>query len=219
MFSLSLALLCIAMLSLFGMVILLPIYLQTVRGIESLPTGLMLLPGGLLMGLLGPTVGRLFDRYGPRALTTGGATVLTFTMWRFSTVDADDADLDAGRPARADDGGAGLPVHAVRSPPRSTRCRRISTPTAARSWPPCSRWPGPPGPPAGGDHGGADRDADRGRVCRELAALNGGISLAFGVAAVISIGAIVLRDLHAQPEAGRRPSRRRARQRAVSGRP
>ena len=88
MFSLSLALLCIAMLSLFGMIILLPIYLQTVRGIDSLPTGLMLLPGGLLMGLLGPTVGKLFDRYGPKALTTGGAAVLTFTMWRFSTVDA-----------------------------------------------------------------------------------------------------------------------------------
>jgi DHA2 family lincomycin resistance protein-like MFS transporter len=47
----------------------------------------MLLPGGLLMGLLGPTVGKLFDRYGPKALTTGGALVLTFTMWRFSTVD------------------------------------------------------------------------------------------------------------------------------------
>ena len=35
MFSLSLALLCLAMLALFGMVILLPIYLQTVRGIGS----------------------------------------------------------------------------------------------------------------------------------------------------------------------------------------
>ena len=88
MFSVSLALLCVAMLSLFGMVILLPIYLQTIRGLDSLPTGLMLLPGGLLMGLLGPTVGKLFDRYGPKALTTGGAAVLTFTMWRLSTVDA-----------------------------------------------------------------------------------------------------------------------------------
>ncbi len=86
MFSLSLALLCMAMLSLFGMVILLPIYLQTIRGVEALPTGLMLLPGGLLMGLLGPPVGRLFDRYGPRALTVVGASLLTVAMWRFSTV-------------------------------------------------------------------------------------------------------------------------------------
>ena len=111
MFSLSVALLCVAMMALFGMVILLPIYLQTVRGIGSLPTGLMLLPGGLLMGLLGPTVGKIFDRYGPKALTTGGASLLTLTMWRFSTVDADDPDLAAGRAARADDAGTGLPVH------------------------------------------------------------------------------------------------------------
>jgi MFS transporter, DHA2 family, lincomycin resistance protein len=84
MFTLSLALLCLAMLALFGMVILLPMYLQTVRGIGALATGLMLLPGGLLMGLAGPTVGRIIDRYGPRLLTVPGAVLLTFTMWRFS---------------------------------------------------------------------------------------------------------------------------------------
>jgi MFS transporter, DHA2 family, lincomycin resistance protein len=88
MFSLSLALLCLAMLALFGMVILLPMYLQTVRGIGSLATGLILLPGGLLMGLAGPTAGRIFDRYGPRVLTVPGALLLTFTLWRFSTVNA-----------------------------------------------------------------------------------------------------------------------------------
>jgi MFS transporter, DHA2 family, lincomycin resistance protein len=84
MFSLSLALLCLAMLALFGMVILLPIYLQTVRGIGSLATGLILLPGGLLMGLAGPTVGRIIDRYGPRLSTVPGAVLLTFTLWQFS---------------------------------------------------------------------------------------------------------------------------------------
>ena len=88
MFSLSLALLCLAMLALFGMVILLPIYLQTVRGIGSLATGLMLLPGGLLMGLPGPTVGRIFDRYGPRVVTIPGAALLTFTLWQFSNANA-----------------------------------------------------------------------------------------------------------------------------------
>jgi DHA2 family lincomycin resistance protein-like MFS transporter len=88
MFSLSLALLCLAMLALFGMVILLPIYLQTVRGIGSLATGLMLLPGGLLMGLAGPTVGKIVDRYGPRVVTIPGAALLTFTLWQFSNANA-----------------------------------------------------------------------------------------------------------------------------------
>jgi len=88
MFSVSVALLCLAMLALFGMVILLPLYLQTVRGIGSLATGLMLLPGGLLMGLAGPYAGRIFDRFGPRVLTVPGALLLTFTLWRFSAADA-----------------------------------------------------------------------------------------------------------------------------------
>jgi DHA2 family lincomycin resistance protein-like MFS transporter len=86
MFSLSVTLLCLAMLALFGVIILLPIYLQTIRGLGSLATGLILLPGGLLMGVLGPVVGKLFDRFGPRVLTIFGATVLTLVMWRLSTV-------------------------------------------------------------------------------------------------------------------------------------
>lgn len=86
MFSVSVALLCIAMMGLFGVIILLPIYLQSVHGLGSLETGLMLLPGGLTMGLLGPVVGRLFDRYGPKVLTIFGAGMLTVIMWRFSQV-------------------------------------------------------------------------------------------------------------------------------------
>jgi DHA2 family lincomycin resistance protein-like MFS transporter len=86
-FSISVALLCAAMVALFGMVILLPIYLQQVRGIGALETGLMLLPGGLVMGLLGPQVGRLYDRYGPRGLTLIGSVVLVVSMWRLSTID------------------------------------------------------------------------------------------------------------------------------------
>jgi len=87
MFSVSLAMLCIAMIALFGVIILLPIYLQNVRGLDSLQTGLLLLPGGLLMGLLGPVVGRLFDRWGPRGLSVTGAVLLVVTLWRLSTVE------------------------------------------------------------------------------------------------------------------------------------
>ena len=86
-FTISVALLCAAMVSLFGMVILLPIYLQEVRGIGALETGLMLLPGGLVMGLLGPQVGKLYDRYGPRGLTLIGSVLLVVSMWRLSTID------------------------------------------------------------------------------------------------------------------------------------
>lgn len=86
MFSLSLVIIMIAMMALFGGAILLPIYLQSIRGLGSLETGLLLLPGGLLMGLAAPTVGKLFDRHGPLALASSGAALLASTLWGFSTV-------------------------------------------------------------------------------------------------------------------------------------
>ena len=76
MFTASVLLLCVAMIALFGAVILLPMYLQEIRGLSSLETGLVLLPGGLAMGLLGPLIGRLFDRSGPRPLTVTGSVLL-----------------------------------------------------------------------------------------------------------------------------------------------
>jgi DHA2 family lincomycin resistance protein-like MFS transporter len=86
MFRRGVALLCIAAVALFGAIILLPIYFQNVRGLNTLQTGMLLLPGGLLMGLLGPVVGRLFDRYGPRWLATGGASLLVLTMLALTQV-------------------------------------------------------------------------------------------------------------------------------------
>src|SRR5829696_6858861 len=66
MYSLSLLILCLAMGAMLGAFILLPIYLQSVRGLSSLATGALLLPGGLTMGLLAPAVGKIFDRHGPK---------------------------------------------------------------------------------------------------------------------------------------------------------
>lgn len=88
MYRRGLLVMVMAMLALFGMIILLPIYLQNIRHLTPMQTGLLLLPGGLLMALVAPTVGKLYDRYGPRVLTVPGATLLTLMMWRLSTIDA-----------------------------------------------------------------------------------------------------------------------------------
>ena len=84
-FLLSVILLVLGMMSLFGAVILLPLWLQDVRGVSPLVTGLMVLPGGLAMGLLGPFVGRLYDRFGARTLITPGSLLLTAALWGFTT--------------------------------------------------------------------------------------------------------------------------------------
>lgn len=88
-FTLALSLMVLAMISLFGVIILLPIYLQNVRGVDTLGTGLLMLPGGLLMGLLAPLVGRIYDKVGPRPLLIPGTALLSVVMFAFSRLESD----------------------------------------------------------------------------------------------------------------------------------
>ncbi|HEY0813050.1 MAG TPA: MDR family MFS transporter [Pseudonocardia sp.] len=69
------------MATLLGSLTLLPIYMQGVLHLTPLATGLILLPGGLVMGLLGPVVGRLYDRFGARALLVPGTVVTSLALW------------------------------------------------------------------------------------------------------------------------------------------
>jgi DHA2 family lincomycin resistance protein-like MFS transporter len=80
-FTVSVLLMACMMMALFGTIILLPIYLQNVLGLNTLQTGLLLLPGGLLMGLLGPPVGRLYDKAGPIRLMVPGVIVVSAVLW------------------------------------------------------------------------------------------------------------------------------------------
>ena len=80
-FTISVLLMASMMMALFGTIILLPIYLQNVLGLNTLQTGLLLLPGGALMGLLGPYVGRLYDRVGPVRLLVPGVMVVSIVLW------------------------------------------------------------------------------------------------------------------------------------------
>jgi DHA2 family lincomycin resistance protein-like MFS transporter len=80
-FALSVALMTAAMVPLFGAFIVLPQFARYTLGLEPLWVGALLLPGGLLMGLAGPTVGRLYDRFGPRPLIIPGAIGLSVSLW------------------------------------------------------------------------------------------------------------------------------------------
>jgi DHA2 family lincomycin resistance protein-like MFS transporter len=63
----------VSFLAMVGAMILLPLYLQELRGLSPLQTGLLVAPGGVAMGLLGPRVGRAFDRFGARPLVVPGS--------------------------------------------------------------------------------------------------------------------------------------------------
>jgi len=72
--------------ALFGSLILLPLYIQQVLGEPAYAAGLMLLPGGILSGVLAPFVGVLFDKVGARTLVLPGAVIVTAAMLAFSTL-------------------------------------------------------------------------------------------------------------------------------------
>lgn len=80
-YTLSLITIAIAMVALLGSSILIPIYTQTVLGLDPLYTSLILLPGALSMAFLAPIVGRLYDRVGPRPLLVPGVAAVSVVMW------------------------------------------------------------------------------------------------------------------------------------------
>jgi MFS transporter, DHA2 family, lincomycin resistance protein len=87
-FVVAMVLMALGMTAMFGALIVLPLYLQAVRGVSSLVTGLLVLPGGLVMGLLGPVVGRGYDRLGARPLVIPGALLICLALGLFTLLDA-----------------------------------------------------------------------------------------------------------------------------------
>ncbi|TCJ31164.1 MDR family MFS transporter [Nocardioides jejuensis] len=85
-FATAVLLMCAAFMAFFGAMVLLPLYLQNYRGLSTLQTGLLVMPGGLAMGLLGPRVGRVFDRVGTRPLVIPGAAGLVTALVVLSQV-------------------------------------------------------------------------------------------------------------------------------------
>lgn len=79
----------VVMLSLYGGMILLPIYLQNLRGFSALDSGLLLLPGSLVMGLLGPFAGKLLDTIGLKPLAIFGIAVMTYATWELTKLNMD----------------------------------------------------------------------------------------------------------------------------------
>ncbi|MEL0627106.1 DHA2 family efflux MFS transporter permease subunit [Salinibacterium amurskyense] len=92
-FAISIGLMMVMMAALFGTIILLPMFTQDVLGLEPIQSGLLVLPGSLIMGLLGPIVGRLYDKVGPRPLMIPGAIVVSASLWSFTMLSENSSAL------------------------------------------------------------------------------------------------------------------------------
>jgi len=86
MFTIGLLLVVVCMMVILSSMILLPLYLQTSLSLSTFAAGLLLLPGGIINGILSPVMGGLFDKFGPKWLVTIGIVVVTGAMFGFSTI-------------------------------------------------------------------------------------------------------------------------------------
>ncbi|UOQ46932.1 DHA2 family efflux MFS transporter permease subunit [Gracilibacillus caseinilyticus] len=86
MFSLTTAIGMISFLAMIGGAIVLPIMMQDYLGFTAFESGLALLPGALLMGIMNPITGRLFDKFGAKWLAITGLALVTVTTLMFSNL-------------------------------------------------------------------------------------------------------------------------------------
>ncbi|MGE4233512.1 MAG: DHA2 family efflux MFS transporter permease subunit [Bacteriovoracia bacterium] len=74
--------------ALYGGTFLLPLYLQQLRGLDEVQSGVIMLWGSLFMGLVMPMSARLVEKVGPRILTVFGLFAVAFFMFLLRNIDA-----------------------------------------------------------------------------------------------------------------------------------
>jgi EmrB/QacA subfamily drug resistance transporter len=85
-FSLTTIISMLVNMAMFGAMILIPIYMQNIRGYTPLQSGLLLLPGAIVMGIMSPIAGALFDKIGARWLAVIGLVITTITTFQFTNL-------------------------------------------------------------------------------------------------------------------------------------
>ncbi len=88
-FSLTIIINAVVTTVMYAAMMLLPIYLQNIRGFTPLQSGFLLLPGALLMGIMGPIAGAVFDRIGLRVLAVVGLMITAMATWEFTRLTSD----------------------------------------------------------------------------------------------------------------------------------
>ena len=81
MFALSSVISITISMAMFSGMILTPLYTQNILGMSPLDSGLLMLPGALVMGFMSPITGRLFDKYGARSLAITGLSIMLVSTY------------------------------------------------------------------------------------------------------------------------------------------
>lgn len=83
-FTISNIITSILSIGLFGAIFLIPILLQSALGQTAMKTGLIVFPAALASGLVMPISGKIFDRYGAKAVSIVGLALVAWTTYILS---------------------------------------------------------------------------------------------------------------------------------------
>lgn len=89
MFTLAVVLVVIVMMAMFSTMTLLPMFLQTVLLVTAFKSGLIMLPGSIISGIMGPIAGKLFDKFSPKVVIIPGIVLIAIAMWLFKGINPD----------------------------------------------------------------------------------------------------------------------------------
>ena len=85
-FSTAIFVTLVVQVGLFGATFLLPVFLQNLRGLGAMETGMLLIPQAFTVALVMPISGRIFDRFGPTVVLVPGAVLLTYATYLFANL-------------------------------------------------------------------------------------------------------------------------------------
>jgi len=85
-FTFAVLALIITIIGMFAGLFYIPFFLQSIRGLGAMETGLLMLPGALASAVLMPISGRLYDRFGPKVVMIVGLLLMAYMTWQFGTI-------------------------------------------------------------------------------------------------------------------------------------
>jgi MFS family permease len=80
------------MVAMYSMLLLLPLFLQNVRGLGAMETGMILFPNAIAATVMMPISGKLLDKIGARPLAIPGLLALAFGTWLVAGLDPGTSD-------------------------------------------------------------------------------------------------------------------------------
>lgn len=85
-FTMSILISSVLNMALFGFVFIMPLFLQSLRGLTAMETGMLMLPSAVATGLMMPISGKLYDKFGAKRIILPGMVMLVWATWLLSKI-------------------------------------------------------------------------------------------------------------------------------------